>query len=235
MLAAIASDEPFRTDLRFLALIHDSFKADVRPHERMVARQRPRHARAPLRRALHLRRAAAEHTRAARRALLDLAQPRQATTTTAAPAEAVARPGAVRPLRRARRRQRGEGPHIPVVVPPRARDRRTAPSTPSGRTATTEAGRRLRESVRDLAGTTSGRRERRDRARHRATSARCRPTGRSASDDGLRVVLQWHGHGSRRERDRARRRRHQRGARGTSHPRRSAGCRGPHLPHAPRH
>jgi hypothetical protein len=34
MLAGIASDEPFRGDLRFLALTHDSFKAEVRPRER---------------------------------------------------------------------------------------------------------------------------------------------------------------------------------------------------------
>ena len=34
MLSGIASDEPFRSDLRFLALIHDSFKAEVRPRER---------------------------------------------------------------------------------------------------------------------------------------------------------------------------------------------------------
>jgi hypothetical protein len=34
MLTGIASDEPLRSDLRFLALVHDSFKAEVRPHER---------------------------------------------------------------------------------------------------------------------------------------------------------------------------------------------------------
>jgi hypothetical protein len=34
MLAAIADDDPFRSDLRFLALTHDSFKAEVRPLER---------------------------------------------------------------------------------------------------------------------------------------------------------------------------------------------------------
>jgi len=34
MLTGIESDDPLRADLRFLALIHDSFKADVRPHER---------------------------------------------------------------------------------------------------------------------------------------------------------------------------------------------------------
>ena len=33
MLAAIQSDDPLRSDLRFLALTHDSFKAEVRPHE----------------------------------------------------------------------------------------------------------------------------------------------------------------------------------------------------------
>ena len=34
MLAAIPSNDPLRGDLRFLALIHDSFKSEVRPHER---------------------------------------------------------------------------------------------------------------------------------------------------------------------------------------------------------
>ena len=34
ILAAIAPDDPLRSDLRFLALVHDSFKAEVRPHER---------------------------------------------------------------------------------------------------------------------------------------------------------------------------------------------------------
>jgi hypothetical protein len=34
MLAAIPTDDPLRGDLRFLALTHDSFKADVRPLER---------------------------------------------------------------------------------------------------------------------------------------------------------------------------------------------------------
>jgi hypothetical protein len=33
MLAAIAPDDPLRRDLRFLALVHDSFKVEVRPHE----------------------------------------------------------------------------------------------------------------------------------------------------------------------------------------------------------
>jgi hypothetical protein len=33
MLAAIHSDDPLRRDLRLLALVHDSFKAEVRPHE----------------------------------------------------------------------------------------------------------------------------------------------------------------------------------------------------------
>jgi hypothetical protein len=33
MLSAIAADDPLRSDLRFLALAHDSFKARVRPHE----------------------------------------------------------------------------------------------------------------------------------------------------------------------------------------------------------
>jgi len=33
MLAAIAADDPLRDDLRFLALVHDSFKVEVRPHE----------------------------------------------------------------------------------------------------------------------------------------------------------------------------------------------------------
>jgi hypothetical protein len=33
MLAAIAPEDPRRSDLRFLALVHDSFKAEVRPHE----------------------------------------------------------------------------------------------------------------------------------------------------------------------------------------------------------
>jgi hypothetical protein len=33
MLAAIPRDDPLRRDLRFLALLHDSFKADVRRHE----------------------------------------------------------------------------------------------------------------------------------------------------------------------------------------------------------
>jgi hypothetical protein len=33
MLAAIPADDPLRSDLRFLALAHDAFKADVRPHE----------------------------------------------------------------------------------------------------------------------------------------------------------------------------------------------------------
>src|SRR6188508_877759 len=34
MLAAIAPDDPLRRELRFLALVHDSFKAEVRPRER---------------------------------------------------------------------------------------------------------------------------------------------------------------------------------------------------------
>jgi hypothetical protein len=34
ILAAIAADDPLRDDLRLLALVHDSFKAEVRPHER---------------------------------------------------------------------------------------------------------------------------------------------------------------------------------------------------------
>jgi hypothetical protein len=34
ILAAIAPDDPLRSDLRFLALVHDSFKVEVRPHER---------------------------------------------------------------------------------------------------------------------------------------------------------------------------------------------------------
>jgi hypothetical protein len=33
ILAAIAPDDPLRSDLRLLALVHDSFKAQVRPHE----------------------------------------------------------------------------------------------------------------------------------------------------------------------------------------------------------
>jgi hypothetical protein len=33
MLSAIAPDDPLRSDLRLLALVHDSFKARVRPHE----------------------------------------------------------------------------------------------------------------------------------------------------------------------------------------------------------
>jgi hypothetical protein len=32
--SAIPADDPLRSDLRFLALVHDSFKADVRPHAR---------------------------------------------------------------------------------------------------------------------------------------------------------------------------------------------------------
>ena len=35
MLAAIPSDDPLRGDLRFLALTHDSFKSEVRPHQRL--------------------------------------------------------------------------------------------------------------------------------------------------------------------------------------------------------
>jgi hypothetical protein len=34
ILAAIAADDPLRDDLRLLALVHDSFKAEIRPHER---------------------------------------------------------------------------------------------------------------------------------------------------------------------------------------------------------
>jgi hypothetical protein len=34
ILARIPSDDPLRADLRFLAVVHDSFKRDVRPHER---------------------------------------------------------------------------------------------------------------------------------------------------------------------------------------------------------
>jgi hypothetical protein len=34
ILSAIPSDDPLRSDLRLLALVHDSFKAAVRPHER---------------------------------------------------------------------------------------------------------------------------------------------------------------------------------------------------------
>ena len=37
ILAAIAADDPLRSNLRFLALVHDSFKAEVRPHERWSA------------------------------------------------------------------------------------------------------------------------------------------------------------------------------------------------------
>jgi hypothetical protein len=33
ILAAVAGDDPLRSDLRFLALVHDSFKGEVRPHE----------------------------------------------------------------------------------------------------------------------------------------------------------------------------------------------------------
>jgi len=33
MLAAISPDDPLRTDLRFLAIVHDAFKAEVRSHE----------------------------------------------------------------------------------------------------------------------------------------------------------------------------------------------------------
>lgn len=33
MLAAIANDDPLRDDLRFLAILHDSFKAEVRPNQ----------------------------------------------------------------------------------------------------------------------------------------------------------------------------------------------------------
>ncbi len=33
MLAAIANDDPLRDDLRFLAILHDSFKAEVRPND----------------------------------------------------------------------------------------------------------------------------------------------------------------------------------------------------------
>ena len=33
MLTAIPADDPLRSDLRFLALVHDSFKAEVRPRE----------------------------------------------------------------------------------------------------------------------------------------------------------------------------------------------------------
>jgi len=33
MLAATPSDDPLRNDLRFLALIHDSFKSEVRPDQ----------------------------------------------------------------------------------------------------------------------------------------------------------------------------------------------------------
>jgi hypothetical protein len=33
ILDAIAADDPLRRDLRFIALVHDSFKAEVRPHE----------------------------------------------------------------------------------------------------------------------------------------------------------------------------------------------------------
>src|SRR3954466_5591096 len=34
MLAAIADEDPLRGDLRMLAIVHDSFKAEVRTHER---------------------------------------------------------------------------------------------------------------------------------------------------------------------------------------------------------
>src|SRR6188472_2461996 len=33
MLGAIAAEDPLRNDLRFLAITHDAFKAEVRPHE----------------------------------------------------------------------------------------------------------------------------------------------------------------------------------------------------------
>src|SRR6478736_9242751 len=33
MLAAIASNDPLRGDLRFIALLHDAFKAEIRPDE----------------------------------------------------------------------------------------------------------------------------------------------------------------------------------------------------------
>jgi hypothetical protein len=36
MLAAIPSNDPLRDDLRFLALVHDSFKAEVQPGERWL-------------------------------------------------------------------------------------------------------------------------------------------------------------------------------------------------------
>jgi len=34
ILARVPADDPLRADLRFLALVHDSFKHEVRPHER---------------------------------------------------------------------------------------------------------------------------------------------------------------------------------------------------------
>ena len=109
-------------DLRLLALVHDSFKAEVRPHERWS----PDNDHATL-----ARRFAERYTSDERLlATLELHDEpywiwRHADTPGAGAADApgtVARPRAVRPLRRARRRQRGQGPHLPVVVSARARD-----------------------------------------------------------------------------------------------------------------
>ena len=125
MLAAIPNDDPLRGDLRFLTLTHDSFKAAVRPHQRW----------SPANDHATFARRFAERFTSDERLLSTLKlhdEPYWIWRTAEAPEQAlrrVLRPatrlGAVHPLRRARRRQRRQGPHLPVVVPTRARDRGT--------------------------------------------------------------------------------------------------------------
>ena len=72
-------------ELRFLALVHDSLKYRVQHWLPQHRREPPRHARAPLRRALHRRRAPARDDRAARPPVRPVAQvraPRPRSTST---------------------------------------------------------------------------------------------------------------------------------------------------------
>jgi hypothetical protein len=57
ILGCLGDYPTLRADLRLIALVHDSFKYEVRSGEPRVARERSRRARPPLRRAVHRRRA----------------------------------------------------------------------------------------------------------------------------------------------------------------------------------
>ena len=168
MLAAIPSDDPLRNDLRFLALLHDSFKSEVQPDQPWSAENDH---------AMLARRFAARYTTDEQ--LLTTLQlhdePYWIWQNSQTPEKAL-RPllkqlpdlRAVRALRRARRRQRRQRPHLPVVVPQRARNPRTAPETAYERTGRRDRRHRLREGLRHHTPTTAGSRKRRPGTHHRA-------------------------------------------------------------------